>query len=119
MKAQVGGLFQFAAQLTKMPHWLLSEEEATNEANALCKLADSLKWDLSFSESPLACAVALALTTFIIVKPRMDETVRIANAINITPPSTSGEARTYNARPGTMDFSGDIDATVNKGETLQ
>jgi hypothetical protein len=118
MKGQIDTFFKLAAQFTRMPHWMLSDQEATLEADATCNLADAMGWDLSVSNSPIGAAVIFVVTTVSIVKPRLDETVRIANAINVTPaaPSTPGEARQFNARPGTMDFSADIDAAVNNNE---
>lgn len=124
MQGQIDTLFKLAAQFTKMPHWMLSEQEAAIESEATCNLCDAMGWDLSKgTDSPLAAAVIFAVTTVSVVKPRIDETVRIANAIPIGPasPSTPGEARANGqARAGMVDFSADIDATaqqVNSGTT--
>lgn len=122
MKGQIDTFFKLAAQFTRMPHWMLSDQEASLEANATCDLADAMGWDLSVTGSPIGAAVIFVVTTVSIVKPRIDETIRIANAVNITPssPATAGEARGNGiSKAGAMDFSADIDAAVNKGETVQ
>lgn len=119
MKMQVQTFFTLAAQFTRMPHWLLSEQEASMEAEATCNLADSMGWNLSVGDSPIGAAVIFAVTTFSIVKPRIDETVRVANAVNVTPtrPATAGEARAeaQSRQGGQFDFSADLAATVNNG----
>ena len=118
MQRDISGLFQFAAQFTRQEHWLLSDREAKMEAERACDLADSLNWNLSAKNSPIACAVMLALSTYSIVKPRLDITVAMANAINVSPsaPATPGEARSNGSRPaGGIDFSADIEAQVNQG----
>lgn len=120
MKMQVQTFFTLAAQFTRMSHWLLSDQEASMEAEATCNLADSMGWNLSVGDSPIGAAVIFAVTTFSIVKPRIDQTVRIANAVNVTPtrPATAGEARAQaEARQGgQFDFSADLAATVTTGE---
>jgi hypothetical protein len=124
MKGQIDVFFKLAAQFTKMPHWMLSEQEAAIEAEATCNLADSMGWDLSKgTDSPLAAAVIFVVTTVSIVKPRIDETVRIANAVNVTPtsPATPGEARARATNgTGGIDFTADAEAMareMNQGTT--
>lgn len=117
------GMHEALAQLLMQPMLDITDEQARLGADKTADLCDRLEWNITGngkSGNIYILTFMWALTMYRIEAPKVAYMVASARARNVTPtaPASIAEARARgNGATGQMDFSADIEASVNQGTT--